>query len=259
VTALRVLIVDDEPLARRGIRDLCAEHEDVAVVGEAGDGQEAVRLLKSSEADLVFLDVQMPEMDGFEVIRRVGPRRMPAVIFVTAFDSYAVGAFETHAIDYLVKPVHERRFHRALERAREVLRSSKAAALADRLGELLAAQGVPSPADSIAPSRRVLLQSGNSELVLDAAEIDWVSADDYYAAVHAHGRRFLIRESLESLEQRLDPQIFVRVHRSAVVNLARVRQVQANPARLVLSDGTRVPISRRRRAEVLESLRRYAG
>ncbi len=228
---IRVVIVDDEPIARRGIRQLLAEDRDVEVVGEARHGKEAVRVLKALTPDLVFLDVQMPEFDGFAVLRQLEPEHMPAVIFVTAYDSFAVRAFESHALDYLVKPVHEARFRDALVRARERIART--------------------------PSRRILVPAGEVDLILDVAEINWIEAEDYYAAIHTGGRRHLIRESLASLQSRLDGAQFVRVHRSAIVNLAQVREVRETS--IVLRDGVQLPVSRRRREQVSDAIRRFAG
>ncbi|HJU65121.1 MAG TPA: LytTR family DNA-binding domain-containing protein, partial [Gemmatimonadaceae bacterium] len=227
MSTIRVVIVDDEPLARRGIRQLLAPHEDVEVVGEARHGKEAVRMLSALAPDLVFLDVQMPELDGFAVLRQLDQQRLPFVIFVTAYDTFAVRAFEQHALDYLVKPVHEARFEQALARAREQLRSREAVELSRRLSQLLANGVDTEPARQSAPPRRLVIDTGGAELILDIAEIMWIEADDYYAAVHARGRRYLIRESLSSLEERLDRTQFVRVHRSAIVNLAQVSEIRS--------------------------------
>jgi two-component system, LytTR family, response regulator len=254
---MRVVIVDDEPLARRGIRQLLATHADVEVAGEARNGREAVRILNALAPDLVFLDVQMPEIDGFDVLRQLTLDPLPAVIFVTAYDTFAVRAFESHALDYLVKPVHEARFQDALARARERLRSLEAVELSRRLSSMLAS-GPPSPS----PSRRLVIGTGGSDLILEASEIDWIEADDYYAAVHAHGKRHLVRESLASLETRLDRTQFVRVHRSAIVNLAQLREIRAQAlgdSTVVLRDGTQLPLSRRRREHVAEAIRRFAS
>jgi two-component system LytT family response regulator len=277
---LRALVVDDEPLARRGLRQLADAHPDLAVVGEAVDGREALDLFDALAPDLVFLDVQMPELDGFAVLRArldTAPERMPAVVFVTAYDEFAVRAFEAHALDYLVKPVTAARFAAAMARVRERLRSAEALELARQLRALLqlqerhAAAAAPAsdapPPRAAPPARRLVLPTATGELVLDADEIDWIQADDYYAAVHALRRRHLIRESLASLEERLDATRFVRVHRSAIVNLDRVRELRtgggggsgaAGDAVVVLRDGTRVPVSRRRREHVAALLRRSA-
>jgi two-component system LytT family response regulator len=258
---IRAVIADDEPLARRGIRQLLAPHRDVAVVAEARNGRETVRALRALQPDLLFLDVQMPELDGFGVLREHGAAHMPAVIFVTAYDEFAVRAFDAHALDYLVKPVGEARFAEALERARERLRSADAVELSRRLSALLAAHE-RARAASRAATQRLLVPTSAGGLVLDADEIDWIEADDYYAAIHARGRRHLIRESLASLEHRLDGGRFVRAHRSAIVNIDRVRELRGEPTGetvLVLRDGTRVPVSRRRREQVTGLLRRLTS
>ena len=266
---IRALIVDDEPLARRGIRQLLQPNADVEIVGECRNGRETLAALDTLDPDLVFLDVQMPELDGFEVVRARGAARMPYVIFVTAYDEFAVRAFETHALDYLVKPVNEARFAAALDRARERMRFAEALELTRRIGDLLAAhdrrrdgrvegEDLQARVSSL-PTRRLIVPTTAGELVLDVDEIDWIQAEDYYAAVHARGRRHLIRESLASLEQRLDPDAFVRVHRSAIVRLDRVREIRsAGPGEsvLILRDGTRVPVSRRRREQVTELIHR---
>ena len=262
---IRALVVDDEPLARRGIRQLLAPYRDIEVVGECRNGRDALVSLDSAAPDLVFLDVQMPEMDGFAVVRARGAARMPHVIFVTAYDEFAVRAFETHALDYLVKPVNEERFAIALQRVRERMRFTEALELTRRIGELLDSQDrrdvgdVTARALALAPTRRLVVPTSSGELVLDVDEVDWIQAEDYYAAIHARGRRHLIRESLASLEQRLDPNRFIRVHRSAIVPLDRVREmrsVSTGESVLVLRDGTRVPVSRRRREQVAELIRR---
>ncbi len=253
---LRVVLVDDEPLARRGLRQLLAAHTDVVVVGEARNGSEAVRVIRSAAPDLLLIDVQMPEFDGFEVLRRLAPP-LPAVIFVTAYDAYAVRAFEEHALDYLVKPIQEERFAAAIERARERIRSRQVLDASRHLVELLEQRGqlVLGPE----PTRRLVIPQIGGEVVLDVADIRWIEADDYYAAVHVAGKRHLVRESLESLERRLDPTQFVRVHRSAIVSLARVREVRRDSPAVVLTDGTMVPLSRRRRDHVADAVHRFAG
>jgi two-component system LytT family response regulator len=268
---IRALIVDDEPLARRGIRQLLEPNDDIEVVGECRNGREALVALDTLAPDLVFLDVQMPEVDGFEVLHARGAARMPHVIFVTAYDEFAVRAFETHALDYLVKPVNETRFAAALLRVRERMRFDEALELTRRIGDLLAAHDrrndrvadqSPTLPGTFVPARRLVVPTATGDLVLDVDEVDWIQAEDYYAALHARGRRHLIRESLASLEQRLDPQRFIRVHRSAIVSLDRIREMRSAAATgesfLILRDGTRVPVSRRRREHVSELIRRFA-
>jgi two-component system, LytTR family, response regulator len=243
---IRVVIVDDEPLARRGIRQLLAAHADVEIAGEARNGRDAVRMLKALQPDVVFLDIQMPELDGFAVLRELDPGQVPLIIFVTAFDTFAVRAFDSQAVDYLVKPVPEARFLDALQRVRERLQS----------------RGSDGRAPRPAPPRRLVIGTSGADLVVDLAEIEWIEADDYYAAVHARGRRHLVRESLASLEGRLDRSRFVRVHRSAIVNLSHVREVRTSADRdaaIVLGSGAEVPLSRRRREQVTEAIRRFAA
>lgn len=248
---IRAVIADDEPLARRGIRQLLAPHPDVMVIAESRNGREAVKALRTLKPDLLFLDIQMPEMDGFGVLSEIGAEHMPAVIFVTAYDTFAVQAFEAHALDYLIKPLQESRFTEALERMRERLRSAEAVELSRKLSALLAMR------ENERAKQRILIPTSAGELVLDADEIDWIEADDYYAAIHARGGRHLIRESLASLEQRLDPARFVRAHRSAIVNMDRVREVrrEASETCLVLHNDTRVSVSRRQRDQVMRRLR----
>jgi len=258
---LRVLIVDDEPLARRGLRQLVARHPPCTVVGECRNGREALQMLDATAPDLVFLDVQMPELDGFGVIRARGPERMPAVVFVTAYDAYAVRAFEAHAVDYLVKPVTDARFGAALARVRERLDGRQALALTRRLRALVAESGEAGRDGRAAPfldGRRVVVPTAAGELVLEAGEIDWIAADDYYAELHVRGKRHKVRESLGSLAARLETSHFVRVHRSAIVNLERVREVRnaGEHAVVILADGTTVPVSRRRREVIASALRR---
>jgi two-component system LytT family response regulator len=251
---IRVLVADDEPLARRGVRQLLAPHADMTVVGESRNGPETLRALDALKPDLLFLDVQMPEMDGFAVLRARGADRMPAVVFVTAHDRFAVRAFEAYAIDYLVKPIHVERFEAALERVRERLALMQAADLSKKLTALLAAEREKKGIE------RLVVPAAASDLVIPVAEIDWIGADDYYARLYVGAKSYLLRESLSSLETRLDPSRFARLHRAAIVQLDRVREVRATARgeEAILRDGSRIPVSRRRRA-VLDRLLRPRG
>jgi two-component system, LytTR family, response regulator len=249
---IRAAIADDEPLARRGISQLLAQHDDIAVVAEARNGREAIRVLRNVKPDLIFLDIQMPVVDGFQVIKAVGVKQMPAVIFVTAHDEFAVRAFEANALDYLVKPLQRKRFAEALQRMRERRKSAEAMDLSRKLSSLLAAQ------EKERLRQRIVVPTSCGELVIDSDEIDWIEADDYYAAIHARNGRHLVRESLTSLMQRLDPAHFIRVHRSAIVNISQVGEVRNadGDTKLVLRNGVKVPVSRRRRNITRRILRR---
>ena len=237
---LRAMVVDDEPLARDAIRLLLARDPEIEVAADCG-GVEAVPLIERSPPDILFLDVQMPEVDGFDVVEAVGAGTVPAIVFVTAHDRYALRAFDVHAIDYLLKPFDDARFARALARAKE-------RALAGRPDERLAALlRRRSP-----HLRRFLVRKRDRVLVVAAEDVDWIEAADYYASLHVGEATHLLRETLAELEQRLDPERFVRVHRSAIVNVARVREIHPlfhGDCALVLSGGTRVKLSRARRGE----------
>lgn len=250
------VVADDEPLARRGICQLLTREPDVEVVAEARNGRETVQAVRSLGPDLLFLDVQMPVIDGFGVLRTLGPSLLPAVIFVTAYDDFAVRAFDAHAVDYLVKPIEEARFAAALERTRERLRSKAALELTARLTSMLSEQERSHLTRGIGLAR-LAVPTASGDLFLDVAEIDWIEADDYYAAIHARGRRHLLRQSLAVLEKRLDAARFIRAHRGAIVNIDRVRELRAEAGDtvLLLRDGTRVPVSRRRREQVARRLR----
>ena len=243
---IRAMIADDEPLARRGIRQLLAAHDDINVVCETRNGRETIRALRKLKPDLLFLDVQMPVLNGFDVVAEIGPDSMPMLIFVTAYDEFAVRAFEANALDYLVKPLEVARFTRALGRVRERLRSLEAVDLSRRLSAVLAER------EKERAKQRIVVNTSNGDVVLDADEIDWIEAYDYYAAIHVGNSRHLIRESLASLEQRLDRSRFLRTHRSAIVNVDRVCELRKHDGEvsLLLRNGVRIPISRRRRAQV---------
>jgi len=262
---IRAMIVDDEPLARHGIKQLLAAHKDVEVVAEARNGREALRLLRSGPVvDVLFLDVQMPELDGFAVLRALDAERLPAVIFVTAYDTFAVRAFEAHALDYLVKPVYEARFENALERVRERLLAKQALEMSRKLAHLVSTEAFsgPQPLAERDLAQRLVVAANGGHLIIDVGEVEWIEAEDYYAAIHIGRRRHLIRESLASLEARLGPAQFVRIHRSALVNLAHVQEIKSpmlGLTSLILRDGTQLPLSRRRRARVAAAIRSFAG
>jgi two-component system LytT family response regulator len=243
---LRALIADDEPPARDVLRLLLDPVEDVELLWEAADGRAAVEAIRQHRPDLVFLDVQMPHLDGFGVVEAVGADAMPATVFVTAYDAHALRAFEAAAVDYLVKPYDDGRFARALDRARAFAgahREREAESLAVRLRHLLAA------AEPLAaPAERLLVREGNRLVVVRAEAVDWVEAAGDYVTLHVGPRTHLLRETLSGLAARLDPARFVQIHRSAVVHLDRVRDVRltaAGDARVRLRDGTELRASRR--------------
>jgi two-component system LytT family response regulator len=259
--SIGVLIADDEPLARRGLEQLLASHADCRIVATCRNGRETVRALRSARPDVAFLDIQMPGLDGFDVLRGIDADTPPVLVFVTAHDAFAVRAFEERALDYLLKPVSQARFDSAMERVRERLQSHHAVRLTRELASFLEGGGAigqrPAGRSGAAGSFIVPISSG--ELVLDPGEIDWIEAEDYCSAVHVGARRHVIRESLASLERRLDAERFVRVHRSAIVQLDRVRELRrevTGAATIVLRDGTRLPVSRRRRERVAQLIRR---
>ncbi|HEX4496921.1 MAG TPA: LytTR family DNA-binding domain-containing protein [Thermoanaerobaculia bacterium] len=237
---LRALLVDDEPRAREAVRLLLAADPEIEVCGECS-GVDAAALIARTAPDLLFLDVQMPEVDGFDVLETAGAGAVPAVVFVTAYDEYAVRAFEVHAVDYLLKPFDDARFARALARAKE---------------QLAARRGRPDPRlaalvhERSPYARRFLVRQREKLLVVNADDVDWIEAADYYASLHVGARTHLLRETLTHLEQRLDPERFFRVHRSAIVNVDRVREMHPlfrGDCALVLGDGTQVRLSRTRR------------
>ena len=244
---IRTLIVDDESLAREGVRRLLADEPDVEIVGESPDGLAAVADVQRLRPDLVVLDVQLPELSGFEVLESVRTEWLPVVIFVTAHESHALQAFEAHAIDYLLKPVEPARFRVALERARAQLRRPDDGSLVRRLEALVHAAG-----SAEARRDRVLLKIDGSMVIVRSADIAFVQADGNYAWVHiADQRAHLVRETMAALEARLDPARFIRIHRSTIVNLDRVREIRAMPKGallVVLAGGQRLPLSRKYRA-----------
>ncbi|HEV2860626.1 MAG TPA: LytTR family DNA-binding domain-containing protein [Pyrinomonadaceae bacterium] len=258
---IRTLIVDDEPLARRNIRLLLEGDPEIDIVGEAASGREALSLIREHSPDLVFLDIQMPETDGFGVLERIEAAQMPVVVFVTAFDRYALRAFEFHALDYLLKPFDDARFEKALRRAKLQVEQRDIKDLSRRLIALLEGRGEPAPADAEAREgprylSRLLVKSAGRVFFLKADEIDYVGAEDYYVRVHVGRKGHLLRETMNELESKLDPAQFVRIHRSTIVNLERIRELQQlfnGEYVVVLRDGTELKLSRSRR-EHLERL-----
>jgi two-component system LytT family response regulator len=272
--AIRVLVVDDEPAARRGVRSVLDGWSREIVVEECRNGGEAVRAIPAFDPHVVLLDVQMPGLDGFDVIREVGPERMPAVVFVTAYDEHALRAFDVAAVDYVVKPFTDERLRQAVARALKRRSERRAVEVQRQLLALLegaearAGGEHPSMGDETAPSRapapaapayltRLLVSVGTRSEVVPVSTVSWIRADDYYASVFAGGTAYVIRESLAARERRRDPPEFIRVHRAAIVRLPLVSSLE-RPANgryhLVLRDGTRVPVSRSRYTAVARTL-----
>ncbi|NOK18174.1 response regulator transcription factor [Corallococcus carmarthensis] len=260
----RVLVVDDEPLARANVKHLLAQAPDVTAVDECEGGRDAIACILETRPDLVFLDVQMPECDGFDVLREVGAERMPPVIFVTAFDRYAVRAFETHALDYLLKPFSDARFRDALERARRQRAQGKNQELLRHLSALLEQHRPPPPPAEPArsaenePVERIAVKTGGKVLLIPVEELDWCEAEGNYVILHAGTRSPMLRETLNQVERWLDPRRFVRVHRSLLVNVDRIRELEPDVDKgwvVVLRDGTRLRLSPNRKAAVEALLR----
>jgi two-component system LytT family response regulator len=253
---IRALIADDEPLARERVRTLLGSEPDVEVVGEAKDGLETVDAIMATTPDLVFLDVQMPKLDGFEVIDTVGPERMPSVVFVTAFDQHALRAFEVQALDYLLKPFDQERFQSALKRIRRQMDSQETGDLGRRLLALvkdLKSDQRPSRSD------RLVVKSGGRLFFLRADEIDWVEAAGNYVRLHVGADGHLLRETMTSIESRLNPDMFFRIHRSHIVNIERIKELQPwfnGEYVVILRSGTRLTLSRGYRDKLQERLGR---
>lgn len=244
---LRVVIVDDEELARRGIRRRLERAGDVEIVAECASGREAVKTVRRAQPDLVFLDVQMPGMNGFEVIEAVGLGSFPRVVFVTAHDTFAVRAFEVHAVDYLLKPIDDERFDAALARAREAIALHRDGDLGRRLSSLLRQVEAAGPERIAAYPERLVVRSAGRVIFVPVMEIDWVEAAGDYVRLHVGKKAWLLRETTAALEGKLDPGRFARIHRSAIVNIERIREMRSydNGEYLVLlHDGTELKLSR---------------
>jgi two-component system, LytTR family, response regulator len=231
---VRALIVDDEPLARRGVFLRLRKFRDVEIVGECGDGQSAVERIVEQSPDVVFLDIQMPGMDGFDVLRAVPAESLPAVVFLTAYEQHALRAFEVHALHYLLKPVDDARFAAAVGRVRDLVDSKLKADMAQRIMKMLGrtTDGFTS---------RFTVQSGPCIQIVMAEDVEWIGAAGNYVELHVNGRLFLLRETMASLEQRLDPAKFLRIHRSRIVQskgILELRSIENREFAVKLSDGS---------------------
>lgn len=249
---IRVLLVDDEPLAREMIREMLRDDSEAEIVGECVNGREAVEMIQTLTPEVIFLDVQMPEVGGFEVLEALKAKQMPHVIFVTAYDQYAVRAFEVHALDYLLKPFDRERFAASWQRA-------KAQILRDRNGKL--DQRILAILEELKAGakylERLVIKSGGRIFFLEVDEIDWIEAEGNYVSVHKNGKAHLLRETISSLESQLDPKKFIRIHRSSIVNIQRIKELQPwfhGEYRVILQDGTQLTLSRNYRDNLQDIL-----
>lgn len=236
MTPIRTLIVDDEPLARANVAALAGSDPEISIVGECGSGTQAIEAVRASKPSLLFLDVQMPGCDGFEVLERLGGDAPGAVVFVTAYDKYALQAFEVEALDYLLKPFDDARFFRALARAKTYVRQQT---------------------DEASAMRRLIVKNAGRVVFLQTAEVDWIEAADYYACLHVGGRTHLVRRSMSDLERDLDPKMFCRTHRSSIVNITRVRELRLDANgeyEVALNDGTKLKVSRSYREQLQQRM-----
>lgn len=248
---IKTLIVDDEPLARARIRRFLASEKDVEIVGEAGDGGAAVEEVKRLKPDLMFLDIEMPETAGLEVVEQLSDDHLPVVIFVTAYDRYAIQAFDVHAIDYLLKPYTRERFGRALDRARKQLTTASRSEFDQRLMSLLEhASG-----GEQRHLQRLMIKSSGRIYFIKTDEVDWIGAEGNYVNLHVGRETHLLRETMSHLSSRLDPEKFVRIHRSTIVNIDRVKELQplfSGDYVAILRDGTQLNLSRAYREKSLK-------
>lgn len=252
--ALRILIVDDEPAARELLREMLEDETTtgaVEIIGECADGRAAVRAIQTLKPDIVFLDVQMPETDGFGVLSALPAEQIPVVIFVTAYDQYALRAFEFHALDYLLKPFDHERFNQSFSRVKTMLSRARAADLTDRIIALLTERNpMPvAPSESAPPQflERLVIRAEGRVFFLRAEEIEWIEAEGNYVALHTKAKTYLFREAISQLETRLNPRVFQRIHRSTIVNIDRIKELQPlfrGEYSVVMRDGTELKLSR---------------
>lgn len=248
---VRVLIVDDESLARDTIRLLLEEQPQIEIIGECQDGDEAVDAILADPPDLVFLDIQMPGKNGFDVIEAVGPERMPVVIFATAYDQYALRAFEAHALDYLLKPYDDERFSSALDHALRRIQEQQVGALGNQLMALVEERRAERGESRMAvqePLERLMIKERDTLFFIKTEDIDWIEAAGDYVKLHVGGKTHLLRESMKGMEDQLDGRTFVRIHRSTIVNVERIAKLEAHfhgDYMVFLKDRTKLRLSRR--------------
>jgi two-component system, LytTR family, response regulator len=249
---IRVLLVDDEPLAREMLREMLQSDQQVKIVGESVNGIEALEAIRAHSPDLLFLDVQMPELGGFEVLAALEKERIPHVIFVTAYDQYAVRAFEVNALDYLLKPFDQERFDISWQRAKTQIMRDRNGGMDHRILALL--EELKAGSNYL---ERLVIKSAGRIYFLETSEIDWIEAEGNYVSVHSGKKSHLLRETISSLESQLDPKKFVRIHRSSIVRLDRIHELQPwfhGEYRIILQDGTQLTLSRNHRDRLQEAL-----
>jgi two-component system LytT family response regulator len=239
---IRTLIVDDESLARERLRDILQCDPEIEIVGECSNGSDAIAAIRDLHPDLVFLDVEMPGSDGFGVVEALDPAAIPAIIFVTAYDQYAVRAFEVYAVDYLLKPFDQERFEKALNRAKSQILSTDAATISRRILDAL--EEIKAKPQHL---ERLVIKMNGHVFFLKTEEIDWLEAEGNYVRLHSNKDSYLLRDTISGLEKQLDPKVFVRVHRSAIVNIDRIKELQPwfhGEYRIVLREGVELTLSR---------------
>jgi two-component system, LytTR family, response regulator len=243
---LRTIVTDDEPLARERLRLLLSHDHEVEVIAECRNGKETIAQLKSSPADLLFLDIQMPGINGFDVIDSLGMPRMPPTVFVTAHQEFAVKAFAVHAVDYLTKPIEHLRLQETLTRVKERIAGRAALLTQDQFSQALAALQTP-PRDEKPYQERFIVRDGTKDVLLSVCEIDWIEAADYYSCLHVNGRKYMLRETIKNLSEKLDPATFARIHRSVIVKIGQVREIHRDGQSdyfVTLSSGQRLRMSK---------------
>ena len=244
---MKVLIVDDEPLARRGVRVCLNGAQDVEIIGDCSSGSEATHSIQELHPDLVFLDIQMPDMNGFEVVARIDPTQHPLIIFLTAYDKFALQAFSVRAVDYILKPIHDARFAEALDHARQRFADKQASSLLQNIKLPLGGSN-PVPIHLPEYPQKIAVKNGSRTLFVPVEVIEWIEAAGDYVALHVNKTTHLIRDTLDGLSQRLDPAVFVRIHRSIIVSrkhIDQLRTLRNSDASLRLLNGTELRVSRR--------------
>lgn len=244
--SLRTVISDDEPLALDLLKLLLTQHKDIEVIAECHNGLQVLSCLRQTSVDLLFLDIEMPELGGFEVVEQLASKHLPLIVFVTAHHEHAIRAFDVHAVDYLTKPVEPERLSMTLERVRRKIASETALVTKEQLtAVLLSIRGVTQEAKSYVS--RFLIKEGEKEILLSVDGIDWIEAADYYSCLHVGGRKYMLREAIGDLEEKLDPLQFIRIHRSSIIRLDRIKEIYRegqNEGSVVLTDGTMLRMSR---------------